>query len=133
LLIRALKVQGRVEVLSRPHIMTLDNQTALINVGKDVPLVSSSNVTSTGVISNDIIRRPVGVILQVTPKVSPDGRVLMRVTPEVSSVDPVPVQLGNGNIGTALNIQHLETTIVAEDGETVVLGGLITKSDSKTE
>ena len=69
--------------------------------------------------------------MQVTPKIGPDGQVLMRIIPEVSSVDPVPVNLGNGNISTALDIQHLETTVTANDGETIVLGGLLTKRNDQ--
>ena len=133
LLVRALRIQGRIEVLSRPQVMTLDNQTALINVGQEIPIVTSSNVTATGIVTSNIDRRTVGVILQVTPKITPDGRVLMRVVPEISSVVPTPVDLGNGQIGTALNIQHLETTITAYDGETVALGGLISKRDNRNE
>ncbi len=133
LLIRALKVQNRLDILSRPQVMTLDNQAAYINVGQEIPIITESNVTATGVISNSIARRTVGILLQVTPKISPDGRVLMRVKPEISSVVPTPVNLGNGVLSTALNIQQLETTVSAYDGETVALGGLISKRDSKNE
>src|SRR5205823_1859950 len=84
-------------------------------------------------VTQNIDRRQVGVILQVTPKISPDGSVLMRVIPEVSAADPTPVNLGNGNLGTALNIQHLETTVLCQDGETVALGGLISKRDARSE
>ncbi|MBI3410657.1 MAG: hypothetical protein HY040_20160 [Planctomycetes bacterium] len=133
LLIRALKVQSRLDVLSRPQIMALDNQTAYINVGKEVPIVTGSTATSNGVITNSIDRRQIGVILQVTPRISPDGRVLLRVFPQVSSLDPVPFPLGNGQTGTALNIQQMETTVSATDGETVAIGGLLTKIDQRTE
>jgi type II secretion system protein D len=133
LLIRALKTQGRIDIMSRPQIMTLDNQTAYINVGREIPIVTSTTITATGLSQQNIDRRQVGVILQVTPKISPDGSVLMRVVPEVSAQDPMPVNLGNGNIGTALQIQHLETTVLCQDGETVALGGLITRSDSRSE
>ena len=133
LLVRALSVQSRLDVLSRPQIMTLDNQIALINVGKEIPIVTGTTVTATGLVTQNIDRRQVGVILQVTPKIGPDGQIQMRIIPEVSSVDPVPVNLGNGNISTALDIQHLETTVTAYDGETIVLGGLITKANAKTE
>jgi type II secretion system protein D len=132
LLIRALAVQNRVDILSRPQLMTLDNQTALLNVGKDVPLLSDTTVT-TGVVTSGIIRRVVGVILQVTPKIGPDGQILMRIIPELSAVDPTLVPLGNGSSGTALTIQHLETTVTCYDGETIALGGLITKSDTRSE
>lgn len=133
LLVRALKTQNRITILSRPQVTTLDNQTARINIGQDVPVVTSSNVTATGVISNNIDRRQVGVILQVTPRISPDGRVVMRVTPEISSVVPTPVNLGNGQNGQAFNVQSVDTTIAAYDGETVAVGGLISKKDDKNE
>ncbi len=133
LLVRALAVQSRLDVLSRPQIMTLDNQTSLINVGKEIPIVTGTTVTATGLVTQNIDRRQVGVILQVTPKIGPDGQILMRIIPEISAVDPVPVNLGNGNISTALDIQHLETTVTANDGETIVLGGLLSKQIAKTE
>jgi type II secretion system protein D len=132
-LMRALATQNRLEIHSRPQVMTLDNQTAFINVGKEVPIVTSTTITATGLSQQNIDRRQVGVQLTVTPKIMPDGRVLMRLIPEVSSVDPTPVNLGNGNVGTALNIQRVETTVVAADGETVVLGGMIRVSDTKNE
>jgi hypothetical protein len=113
--------------------MTMDGQTALINVGQEIPIVTSSNVTATGIIQTNIDRRNVGVILQVTPRINPDGSVVMRVVPEISSVRDQQVPLGNGLFGTSLNIQHVETTVVAGDGETVAIGGLITKRDQFDE
>src|SRR5262249_32798842 len=118
---------------SRPQIQTLDNQTALINVGQDIPYVTASNLTATGIVSNSITYRSVGVILQVTPRISPDGTVIMRVIPEVSKVAPTTINLGNGVTATAFDVQHVETTVTAQDGETVAIGGLITKRDEKME
>ncbi len=83
--------------------------------------------------TTNIDRRQVGVLLQVTPTISPDGTILMRVVPEVSAAEPIPVSLGNGQLGTVLDIRHLETTILAQDGETVAIGGMISKKDSKSE
>jgi type II secretion system protein D len=133
LLIRALKTQGRLDLLSRPQIQTLDNQTATINVGQDVPYVTASNITATGIISNSIAYRSVGVILTVTPRISPDGTIVMRVIPEVSKVSATQVPLGNGNTATAFDTQHVETTVFAQDGQTVAIGGLITKRDERNE
>jgi len=131
-LVRALEVQKRLKILSDPKVMTLDNQTALINVSKSVPLNAGSSVTATGIVTSNIIRQTVGVILQVTPKITLDGQVVMRIIPEISNVDPQQISLGNGQTGTVLNIQHLETTAVADDGETIVLGGMITEADDVT-
>jgi type II secretion system protein D len=132
-LVRALKLQGRIDILSRPQLTTLDNQTALINIGQNIPIIGSTSVTGTGTVIQSVIRQNVGVILQVTPRISPDGTVLMRVVPEVSSVAAISPATGNGSLGATLNIQHLETTILARDGETVAIGGMIQKIDNKNE
>jgi type II secretion system protein D len=133
LLVRALKTQGRIDILSRPQIETLDNQTAYMDIGQSVPYVTGSAVASTGLVTNLVAYRDVGVILQVTPRISPDNTVLMRVIPEVSSVAPTTISLGNGQQATEFDVQHFETTVFARDGETVVIGGLIQKRDTKTE
>lgn len=133
LLIRALRTQGRIDILSRPQITALDNQTAQILVGQDFPIITGTTVAGTGLALNSVEYRQVGVILTVTPKISPDGTVLMRVRPEVSSVQPTQVSLGNNQVASAFNIQTVETTVIAQDGETIALGGLITKRDEKRE
>jgi type II secretion system protein D len=133
LLIRALKTQGRIDILSRPQLTTLDNQQATILVGQQVPYISSTNVTSTGLVTNGITYKNVGVQLAVTPRISPDGHVLMRVTPEISTVAQSTVSLGNGVTASAFNVQTLDTTVAAMDGETIVIGGMITKRDERTE
>src|SRR5262249_28095101 len=89
LLIRALKVQQRLDILSRPQVMTLDNQTATINIGQSVPYLGDSTVTATGLATQSVLRASIGVNLAVTPKINPDGSVVMRVTPEISSLGPV--------------------------------------------
>jgi type II secretion system protein D len=138
-LIRALKTQGRLDILSRPQVMTTDNQSATIQVGQDFPVITSTTVVAGGLTTTPVSYRPVGVILNITPRISADpssgcpGRVIMRVTPEVSSVDPTPVPLGAGLIGTAFNVQNVDTTVAVDDGETVILGGLITKRDNRIE
>jgi type II secretion system protein D len=132
LLIRALTVQGRMELLSRPQLMTMDNQTASLHIGQLVPY-NNSTVTATGIISNSPVYQQVGVILNVTPKISPDGKVMMRVEPNVSSVSPIPQSLGGGLTAPIFNTQDVITTVMAQDGETVAIGGLITKLDQKSE
>jgi type II secretory pathway component GspD/PulD (secretin) len=132
-LIRALKTQGRINVLSRPQLTCLDNQTALLNVGQKVPYNGGSNATATGTISVNVAYANIGVNLQLTPKIMPDGKVLMRVIPEVSSVVPTLSPLGNGQSATAFNLQHFESTVVCMDGETIVMGGMIQKQTSEQE
>lgn len=137
ILVRALKVQGRLDVLSRPQIMTADNQAARIHVGQDFPYITGSTITTgvTGVptVANSIDYKPIGVQLTVTPKINPDGTVIMRVIPALSSVSPTTVDFGNNVFASAFNIQTVETTVIAQDGETVAIGGLITRREQKQE
>ena len=137
LLIRALKQQGRLDILTRPTITTLDNQSASLEVGQSYPYISGTTITS-GIAQNNVLYRDVGILLTVTPRISPEGRVLMRVFPEVSSPSSSPVVLSSGGTqgtqnATVFNVQQFQTTVAAEDGETVVIAGLLTKNDSKNE
>jgi type II secretion system protein D len=132
-LIRALKTQGRLEVLSRPQITALDNQVAFIQVGQQVPYISNSTIGVTGQIVNTVQQQQVGIILQVTPKISPDDHVIMRVEPQVSDLSTSTVNLGNNVFAPIFNITQASTTVSAMNGQTVAIGGLITRRDDKQE
>jgi type II secretory pathway component GspD/PulD (secretin) len=130
LLIRALKSQGRVETLARPQIQVADNQTGFVQVGQSFPTLGASNLTI-GVAQQSIVYRDIGITMRVTPRVNPDGKILMRVEPQVSTVGQ-SVNLG-GVLAPAFNVQTVQTTVLASDGETIVLGGLISTTDNRTE
>ena len=132
LLIRALKVQGRIDILSRPQLTTLDNQTANLLVGVNIPYSTGTTTTATGFATSAIAYQPTGVLMNVTPRISPDGRVLMRVNPEVSSLSPSTITLGT-IVAPEFITQSITTTVACNDGETIVVGGLISKSDEKNE
>lgn len=131
-LLRALRESRRVDVLSRPQIRTLDNQPAFIQVGQRVPRIVGSTVNQNGQ-SNSVSLENVGLILGVTPRVSPDGTVVMEIDAEKSSLGPeqegIPVAVSVD--GTVIRSPRVDTTtaqatVSAADGETIVLGGLIT-------
>jgi type II secretion system protein D len=134
-LIRALQQTSRLEVLSRPQIMTLDNQPAFVQVGQRVPRITGSTLTQVGQ-QNNIVLENVGLILGVTPRISPDGRVVMEVDAENSQLgniaDGIPVTTSGGVVinSPTINLATAQTTVSAIDGETIVIGGLITKSTS---
>lgn len=132
LLIRALKTQNRLDILSRPQIMTLDNQSATILVGQSFPYATGTN-SSFGVVTLNVNYRNIGVELDVTPRISPEGKVIMRVKPQISSAAPGTLPLGNGFTAQIFNVQTVDTTVVAADGETVAIGGLISKNDTHSE
>ncbi|MGW8257255.1 MAG: secretin N-terminal domain-containing protein [Thermoguttaceae bacterium] len=132
-LLRALKQNQRLEVLSRPQIMTLDNQPAYVQVGQKVPTISGVTSTTVGQ-NNSITWTDVGLILCVTPRISPDGLVAMAIDAPKSAVGPesegIPVSALNGTVirSPRIDITLAQTTVSAMDGQTVVLGGLITKN-----
>jgi Flp pilus assembly secretin CpaC len=132
-LVRALSAQSRVDILSRPQVQVADNQTGYVQVGANFPYLSASTLTGVGTAQQSIEYQPIGVTMRVTPRVNPDGKVLMRVEPQVASVSPTPVNLGNGINAPAFNVQTVQTTVLASDGETIVLGGLLSKQDQRVE
>ncbi len=132
-LLRALQQDQRLEVLSRPQVMTVDNQPAFIQVGQKVPLITNVIVNQIGQ-TNTVQMDNVGLILGVTPRISPDGMVVMEVDAENSDVAPeaegIPVSISaSGAVVRAprINITTAQTTVSTASGETIVLGGLITK------
>jgi type II secretion system protein D len=132
LLLRALQSQGRLEVLSVPRIVAADNQESIVNIGQEVPYVTSSRETDTGVF-NTITYRPVGIILNVTPRINPDGFVRLDVRPEISSISESTVQISEGLTATVFNRRFAQTTVTVQDGHTVIIGGLITKKEENRE
>jgi type II secretion system protein D len=127
LLLRALDSDGKLEVLSRPQIMARDNVEAKISIGQRVPYPVSSNIASdTGNITTAISYEDVGVILTVTPHINPDGYVNLEVSPEISSISSSSVQISENLNATVFNNNTVDTTVTIKDGETVVIGGLIT-------
>ncbi len=133
ILLRALQETRRVEVLSRPQIRTLDNQPGYIQVGQRVPRIVSSSINQ-NFQTNSVTLEDVGVIMGVTPRISPDGTVVMEIDAEKSDLGPeqdgVPVSISaDGNIVRSPRIETTtaRTTVSAMSGETIILGGLITK------
>jgi type II secretion system protein D len=133
-LLRALQQEERLEVLSRPQVMTMDNQPAYIQVGQRVPRVNSSSITTAGNQINTITLENVGLILGVTPRISPDGLVVMELDAEKSALEPlssgIPISvLTNGQVITSpiIDITTAQTTVSALDGQTLVFAGLISK------
>lgn len=133
LLVRALEECKRLEVLSRPQVRTLDNQPAFIQVGQRVPRIVGSTVNQNGQ-SNAITLENVGLILGVTPRISPDGAVVMEVDAERSALGPesdgIPVSIApDGSVirSPRIDTTTAQATVSASSGETIILGGLITK------
>ncbi len=114
-------------VLATPQVLTLDNVNARINVGENRPFVTGSGtVGATGSILTTVERRDVGVILEITPHIMEDDMIRLEVTQEITAVLPIPQTVGNDvAVGPTTTKRSATTTILAKNGETVALGGLI--------
>ncbi len=116
--------EGKAKILSEPKIATLNNQAATINVTTQIPYVTS-NVASTGVQTQTVSYITTGIRLTVTPSINADGRITLQVNPDVSQ--PSSTAAGSTQTGApAVDSRNATTTVLVRDGETIVIGGLIT-------
>jgi type II secretory pathway component GspD/PulD (secretin) len=130
-LIQALETAGRLEVLSRPQIVTADNRPATINIGQRVPLITDSRVTERGDTINSFRYEDVGVNLSVTPKISPDGFVKMEIGTTNSAISSSTVEINASATVPIINQRRATTTVSVQSGQTIIIGGLIATSDDK--
>jgi type II secretion system protein D len=130
-LMRALQVDGRLEVLSRPQILTADNQLASLDVGQLVPLISGSRVDQFQNVINTFAYTNVGVRLTVTPRISPDGFIRMEVEPVISQLSSATVDVAPGVRAPIINQRTAKTTVSVQSGQSIVIGGLISTSDDQ--
>ena len=132
ILIQALAQSSRANLLSTPSITTLDNQPAEIVVAQNVPFVTgtfSLDGTSTDPFTT-IEREDVGITLRVLPRVYEGDVVRLEISQEASSLSP---STGLGAVDLITDRRSIQTTVLADNGGTVVLGGLITDDRVSTE
>jgi general secretion pathway protein D len=110
-LLQALETSGRLEVLSRPQIVTADNRPATINIGQRVPLITDSRVTERGDTVNSFRYEDIGVNLSVTPKISPDGFVTMEIGTTNSALSSSSVQINEFATVPIINQRRANTTV----------------------
>lgn len=127
LLVTAAQSSRNANVLSAPQILTTDNEEAEIVVGQNVPFLTGTGTDSTNLNNqfNQIERQDVGITLRLTPQISSENFVTLKLFTEVSSV------FANSNLGPTTNVRTSETTVIAKDGQMIVTGGLL--SDDSTE
>lgn len=125
-ILRALQSDANTNIISTPSIVTTDNEEASLNVGQEVPFLtgSFSNTGSTGGVINPfqtIQREQIGTKLTITPQISEGNALILDISQEISSIAPS----AQGAVDIVTNQRTIDTTVIVEDGDILVLGGLI--------
>ena len=128
--LQALQTNGALNVLSTPNIMTSDNKEAEIFVGENVPFLSATNLTSTGLSQQSIDRQDTGIKLKIKPQISEGEYIKLDIYQEISAVKDFGTA-ASPNLGTTK--RSAKTSVVVKNTETIVIGGLIQDSDQVTE
>jgi type II secretion system protein D len=130
-ILKAMQSDGRLEILSRPQILAADNQPATLDIGQRVPIVTGSRVTERGDSINTFDYQQVGIQLEVTPRINPDGIVKMDVSPTISALASSSVEISSGFTVPIINSRSASTAVSVQDGQTIVIGGLISTEDNE--
>ena len=125
-ILRALEGDADTNIISTPSVVTTDNEEAILNVGQEVPFVTGSftNTGSSGGAVNPfqtIQREQIGVKLAITPQINEGNSMVLDIHQEISSI----AQSASGAVDLITNQRVVETTVIVDDGEILVLGGLI--------
>jgi len=131
----ALETDASANILSTPNLLTLDNEEAKIVIGQNVPFITGSYAQTGGNANTaspfqTIDRKDVGLTLKIKPQISEGGTVKLQIYQEVSSVDANSM---NNPAGLITNKRSLDSSVLVDEGQTVVLGGLIQDQVSTSE
>ena len=118
------------KLLFTPQLMTLNGEEAEINIGSSVPIQSGSTTTVGSGTTNNVEYRDVGVILRITPQISYDKKITLEAEVELSSVSTEVIG-ANDIQSPTINENKIKTTLLVNDNEVILLGGIIHKSESK--
>lgn len=129
--IRAIATTSALDVLSRPYILTADNQLASIMVGQEVPIPTNQQITDTGNTINTIEYDEIGIILNVTPHINPQGLVTLDVAPQISTITGDTVPISSNLSAPVFAMRQAQCRVAIRDGQTIVIGGLM--QDSSVE
>jgi general secretion pathway protein D len=131
--LKLLATKNKLDVLSRPYILASDNQLASMIVGQEVPIITNSQITDTGQTINSVSYQNVGIILDVTPHINPDGLVILDVAPQVSQLDTGSgVPISSNVTAPIFDIRAAQSRVGIKNGQTIVIGGLMQDQKQST-
>jgi general secretion pathway protein D len=128
----ALESTGHANILSTPNMITLDNELATIKVGQNIPIITGSFTTGASGASNPfqtVDRKDVGLLLKVRPQISEGGTIKMAIYHENSGID----NSVTSTAGIVTTVRAIESNVLADDGQIVVLGGLISDDEGENQ
>ncbi len=137
LLLQSLASEGKAKILAAPHILVSDNREARIQVGSQVPIATSTTATPIGgttvttTTSTTVQYKDIGIILKVKPQVNDSGLVSLEISQEVSSIGAEKVIIAD-QAYDSIDKTEATTNLVAQDGETIIIGGLIREDITKS-
>jgi general secretion pathway protein D len=126
----ALESTGHANILSTPNMITLDNELATIKVGQNIPIITGSFTTGASGASNPfqtVDRKDVGLLLKVRPQISEGGTIKLAIYHENSGID----NSVSSSSGIVTTVRAIESNVLADNGQIVVLGGLISDDESE--
>lgn len=133
-LLEALATKNNFSILSSPQVLVLNNETATVNVGEQVPIVTSiigDSTTATTNPSNRTVQyKDTGVILAVTPRINYDGIILVDIDQQVSSVKEGSTGVENS---PTISTKQVKTKLAIKDGQSILMGGLISKNTAQND
>ena len=130
-LLNLLATDNNLSVLSSPQVLVLNNETATVNVGDQVPIVTSQFSDTASISSNQTIQyKDTGIILNVTPRINYDGIILIDIDQQVSSVNE---QITTGVNSPTISTKQVKTKLAVKDGQSILIGGLISRDKSGNE
>jgi len=131
-LFKALQSNRILNVLSAPNILTTDNKKAEIIIGKNVPFLTATQIDANGKPVNSLSREKVALRLAITPQINEGDSVTLDIELKAEEIDKTIVQKGGqSQLAQITNERSIKSTIVAENGQTIVIGGLIKDSSNK--
>lgn len=132
--LNALEQRTNIKVVSAPKLVVLNNQTAALQVGDQVPVSAGRSISvedPNAPVVSEIQYRDTGVILKVTPRVNAGGLVLLDVSQEVSDVNPNPVSdTSTTDASPTIATRRISTSVAVQDGQVIALGGLFRNAES---
>ncbi|MGA7105868.1 MAG: type II secretion system secretin GspD, partial [Candidatus Deferrimicrobiaceae bacterium] len=132
--LRAAQTRNNVNILSSPHLLTMDNKEAEIIVAENVPFITSQSRDTTNLanVINTVERKDVGIILRITPRINESDFVSLEIYQESSAIVGTSL-LAESTVGPTTTKRSAKTSVLVKNGQTVVLGGMMQETATNIE